>query len=169
MIGNRLPAVLRGDDKPKDGREYLKFAGLCYNMRHFGDAARLFATALESDARLADPQSGHRYNAACSAALAAAGQGDDRPPLDREARANLRSQALDWLKADLACWTKQAQAGSAATEARIIQTLRHWKSDPDLAGIRDEGPLKTLRDSERKQCQALWTEVEQLLRKASKT
>jgi serine/threonine protein kinase/Flp pilus assembly protein TadD len=169
VIGDRLPAVLRGDDRPKDGREYLEFAGLCYNMRHFGDAARLFAAACESDAGLADPQSGQRYNAACSAALAAAGQGNDRLPLDHEARAHLRSQALDWLKADLAGWTKQAQAGSAGAGARITQTLRHWKSDPDLAGIRDEEPLKTLRDDERKKCQALWTEVDQLLRKASKT
>jgi tetratricopeptide (TPR) repeat protein len=169
VIGNRLPAVLRGDDKPKDGREYLEFAGLCYNMRHFGDAARLFASALESDTRLADPQSGQRYNAACSAALAAAGQGDDRPPLEQEARDQLRSQALDWLKADLACWTKPAQAGSVDAGVRITQTLRHWKSDPDLASIRDEEPLKRLRDDERERCQALWTEVDQLLRKASKT
>ena len=44
---------------------------------------------------------GHRYNAACAAALAASGQGKDDPPPDDAAKAKLRQQARDWLKAEL--------------------------------------------------------------------
>ena len=48
----------------------------------------------------------HCYNAARAAALAAAGQGQDEPPLDEAAKAKLRRQALDWLKAELTAWSK---------------------------------------------------------------
>ena len=41
----------------------------------------------------------HRYNAACAAALAACGQGNDADNLDGKECARLRGQALDWLRA----------------------------------------------------------------------
>ena len=64
-----------------------------------------------------------RYDAACSAALAAAGQGVDSANLDDQERTRLRKQALHWLRADLAAWTKLAD--DAKQHARIRQTLQH--------------------------------------------
>jgi hypothetical protein len=47
----------------------------------------------------------------------------------------------------------------------VSQTLRHWKVDSDLAGIRDETALKALSEDEQKACRALWAEVDALLAK----
>jgi superkiller protein 3 len=166
-LESRLPAVLRGDEKPKDAVEGIEFAYMVYNTKRFGPSARLFAGSLATDPRLAaDVKAGHRYNAACTAARAAAGQGVDKPPLDELERARWRKQALDWLKADLAFWTNQAQTGEPEAKALVSQKLQHWKADSDLAGIRDETAIKALADGEQEACRALWAEVDELLTKA---
>ena len=116
-ISQRLPAVLKGEDKPVDAAEGLAFAQLCYNSGRYTAAARLWADALAADAKLADDrQAVHRYNAACAAALAASGAGKDERSPDDSARATLRQQALDWLKAELAVWTKLLESGPARGE-----------------------------------------------------
>jgi hypothetical protein len=92
-----------------------------------------------------------------------------RPALDEQARARRRRQALEWLGADLADGIRQSKAGSPHAKAEIIRRLRHRKYDPDLAGIRDEGPRKVLSEAERKECRSLWTEVDLLLKVGAKT
>jgi hypothetical protein len=85
---------------------------------------------------------GHRYNAACAAALEAArGESD---------AAEWRGRALEWLNADLAAREK-APSGLAAT-------LERWKRDPDLAGVRDR--LDELPMPEREACRSLWAAVD---------
>ena len=76
---NRLLAIVRGEDKPKDNAERLTFAQIAYGRKHFATSARLCGEALETDPKLGDRQVGHRYIAACAAALAAAGQGQTSP------------------------------------------------------------------------------------------
>jgi hypothetical protein len=110
-------------------------------------------------------RAGHRYNAACAAALAGAGKGDDKPPTDEPEKARWRKQAVDWLKADLASLTKQAVAGPPQDRVLVYQTLAHWKADPDLTGIRDEAAIKALPEDEQKACRVLWAEVDQVLEK----
>ncbi len=166
-IAARLPALLRGEDQPKNAAERLGFGFLCYNLKRFSSSARLFAEALQADPKLSDDmQAQQRYNAACAAALAGCGQGKDEPPLDEPARARWRKQAIDWLKADLAFWTRQVEAGPQQARAFVVQTLQHWKVDSDLAGVRDLDALAKLPASERKDWQALWVEVDELLRRA---
>ncbi len=97
-----------------------------------------------------DRQAWHRYNAACAAALAAAGQGKDEPPPDDAAKAKLRGQALDWLKAELTAWGKLLESGPPQARPAIVQTLNHWKQDTDLAGIRDADGLAKLPADEQK-------------------
>jgi serine/threonine protein kinase/tetratricopeptide (TPR) repeat protein len=163
----RLPAVLRGRDKPKDAAEGLDFAGCCYYTRRFADSALLYAQAfLEAPDLAADVSAGSRYNAACAAALAAADEGEQKPPLDTSAKARWRKQAPEWLKADLAAWAKIVQDEPPPARQRIQPTLRHWMVDADLAGIRDESDLKTLPEENQRACRALWAEVGALLAKA---
>ncbi|MFO0957312.1 MAG: hypothetical protein U0800_07560 [Isosphaeraceae bacterium] len=79
----RLPTVLAGTAEPADNAERLDFARMVHDTRRYADAARLWGEALEADPKLADDrQAGLRYNAACDAALAAAGQGEDDPKPD---------------------------------------------------------------------------------------
>jgi hypothetical protein len=62
--------------------------------RRYRSAARLYAEAFAAQPTLADDlQASHRYDAACSAALAAAGQGKEAPRADDKERARLRQRA----------------------------------------------------------------------------
>jgi serine/threonine protein kinase/Tfp pilus assembly protein PilF len=163
-LAERLPAVLAGDDAPRDNPERLVFARMAYDKSRHLTASRLWAKALEIDPKLGDDRRAqHRYNAACSVALAAAGQDKDEPAPDEPLRARLRNQALDWLKAELVTWGKLLESGPPQARAAVAQTLRHWKVDPDLAAVRDADALAQLPEAERKEWQALWADVDALL------
>src|SRR5262249_55221268 len=152
-----------GHDKPRDAIEGIEFADLAYNTNQFGASARLYAESLRANSQLAaDVRASHRYNAACAAALAGAGRGGDKPPLDEPTRARWRKQALDWLRADLDYWARQAETGKPEAGDLVSQELQHWKADIDLAGIRDETAIKALPDDEQKACRALWAKVDEL-------
>jgi Flp pilus assembly protein TadD len=162
----RLPAVIRGEDKPRDGTEGTALADMAYKAGRNGASARLYGGAFESDPKLAeDMNSGNRYTAACAAALAGAGRDEDKLT-DEASKARWRKQAVAWLKADLAHWGQHAEGGKAESKGRIVRKLRHWKDDADLAGLRDEAALKALPEEEQQACRALWAEVDALLRKA---
>jgi serine/threonine-protein kinase len=88
--------------------------------------------------------------------------GKQDPPLDQAARAKLRAQGLDWLKAELATWAKLRES-EPRSRSQIQQTLSHWQRDPDLAGVRDEAELAKLPAAEREAWRKLWSEVAELL------
>ncbi len=153
---------------PEGARCLAEFARrLAYDHKQFAAAAKLWAEAMEGDRKLADDrQTQHRYNAACAAALAAAGQGQDEPPLDDAAKAKLRRQALDWLKAERTAWGKLLESGPPQARPFIVRTLSHWQKDTDLAGIRDAAALAKLPADERAAFTQLWADVAALLKKA---
>jgi formylglycine-generating enzyme required for sulfatase activity/tetratricopeptide (TPR) repeat protein/tRNA A-37 threonylcarbamoyl transferase component Bud32 len=95
-----------------------------------------------------------RYAAARAAALAAAGQGKDQPPLDDAAKAKLRQQALDWLKAELAAWIKVQPP-----RVFIARNVWQWQHDRDLASIRDHEALTKVPVKERKVFAEFWADV----------
>jgi tetratricopeptide (TPR) repeat protein len=163
----RLPRLLRGEDKPASAREGLDVVRLCQRKRLYAAAARFAAAAFAADPKVADSSTAaHRYNAACSAALAAGGKGEDAGKLDDKERARLRKQALDWLRAALVAQKKQLTSWwpGAATQARA--DLAHWQKDPDLAGIRDRDELAKLPADEQKAFTQLWADLAALLKKA---
>jgi hypothetical protein len=41
--------------------------------------------------------------------------------------------------------------------------LTRWRHEPDLAGLREPGELNKLAADERKECLALWAEVDTIL------
>jgi tetratricopeptide (TPR) repeat protein len=160
----RLPAVVRGEDHPKDAAECLALAKLCEVKALHATAARLKADAFAADPRLADDRRAqHRYNAACSAALAATGNSKDDPPPDEASRARLRKQALDWLRAEVTAWSKLLEAGKADDRATVQKILMHWRTDADLAAFRDPEGLARLPEAERADWLAIWIEVGSLL------
>jgi hypothetical protein len=163
---DRLPAILKGDDSPRDAAERLDFARMAHDTKRFAAASRRWAEALESDPALAeDRQAQYRYDAACSAAMAAAGQGEHDPKPDDAARAVWRRRALGWLKAELVVWSKVLESGDPPARAAVAQALRHWRRDPDLASVRDPDALGALPEPERADWQALWAEVGRLVEK----
>jgi tetratricopeptide (TPR) repeat protein/predicted Ser/Thr protein kinase len=166
VLDARLAAVLRGEST-KTNAERMVLAQRAYDTTQHAAAAKLWAEALEADPKVADDrQAQYRYNAACAATLAGCGQGTDNPAPDNTAKAKLRQQALDWLKAELAAWTKLLESGPPQARPVIVQTLLHWKADTDLAGIREPNASNALADAEREPWRALWAGVDALVVKA---
>jgi hypothetical protein len=127
-------------------------------------AARLWGEALAANPKLAaDRQAGHRYNAACAAALAGGGRGKDDPPPDEAVRAKIRNQALGWLKAELSAWERVAMTVGPGNKEAVTKVLAHWKGDADLADIRDDAALAKLPEQERAAFKQFWTDVDALL------
>ena len=143
----RLPDIVAGKEEPKTASAGCRLAMLCARQRkRYTTSVRLFESAFATDPSLAeDLKAAHRYNAACFAALAAAGEDEDSTKLDDNERARLRKQALAWLRADLILRTRQLQSGQGSDSADGRSALRHWQQDTDLASLRDEAALAKLR------------------------
>jgi tetratricopeptide (TPR) repeat protein len=167
-LDGKLTAAPRGAAKPADAAEGLALAHLCLHYKQrYGAAARFYAAAFAARPALADdPRAGHRYNAACAAALAAAGQGQDTAGLSDEGRSGLRRQALTWLRADLRAWDRLAGGTAPQASAAAARALAHWRRDADLAGLRDEAVLAKLPEAERQAWRKLWADVAALLQRA---
>jgi Flp pilus assembly protein TadD len=154
-LAGRLPAVLRGDDRPRNVEEHLAFAAMCLSKKLDAAAARLYTDAFSAHPGLVDDRRAqHRYNAACAAALSGCGNGKDDPPPDDATRIRLREQALGWLRAELSAWKKLAMTVEPGNQQLVAKTLAHWETDPDLAGIRDATALAQFTEDERKAWQA---------------
>ena len=77
----------------------------------------------------------------------------------------MRQRALEWLRADLAAYTKHAEKDNKAARPAVQQRLSHWLHDADLATVRETKALAALPEPERKQWQKLWADVEALRKK----
>jgi tetratricopeptide (TPR) repeat protein len=162
----QLPALLRGEDRPADAAEAIDLARMCALKRMYAGAAHFSAEAFVGRPKLAQEREGwSRYNAACWAARAGAGQGEDAPK-DEAEQARLRGQALAWLKAELATWARLLDGSRVEDRARIVQTVHLWQRDEHLAGMRDREALEKLPEAERKEWEGLWAEVGGLLKRA---
>jgi hypothetical protein len=100
-------------------------------------------------------------------AIDAVNRGIDDPPPDDAARARLRKEALEWLKAEYAAWSKLLESDAAKSSPLVAKVLAHWQEDADLAGIREEKEMAKLPESERTAFKQFWSDVGNLLTKAS--
>ena len=150
----RLPGLLQGKERPP-AAELLKLAHLCRDYGRPHAAAGLYALAFVARPALADGlETGTRYYAACAAARAGAGEGPDGARLGGPERADLRRQALAWLRADLALRATLFQGGKSVAWALTI-----WQTDTALGGVREPAALANLPAEERARWQRLWADV----------
>jgi tetratricopeptide (TPR) repeat protein len=165
----KLPKVLKGEAQPTNTAEQLALARLSQEHKKlYAAATRFYADAFTAEPKLADDlDAGTRYNAACAAALAGCGQGQDAVKLNDQERALLRRQALDWLRADLARYAAMVDKGPAQARAAVQKQLAHWQQDTDFAGVRGAA-LAKLPEAERPPWQKLWADVEALRQRAAK-
>jgi serine/threonine-protein kinase len=164
-LNGKLPAILNGEEQAADAAEWIALAELCQLpcKKCYAAAARLYGEAFAAEPqRAGDRPSAARYNAACAAALAGCGQGQDAYLLDPGTRARLRQQALAWLRADLAAWHKALVGDRSEAVPAVRQEMQHWLEDVDFAGVRGPAALAKLPDAERALWQKLWAEVEAL-------
>jgi tetratricopeptide (TPR) repeat protein len=158
----RLPALLRGEDRPKDLPEKIDFAQLCARKGYSAAAARLNQEALAAN----PGRAGLRYQAACAAALAGCGRGKDAGQLEDRERARWRKLALAWLRADLELQRKRLETSAPAERWAVRRLLEGWKRDLDLAGVRGPTALAWLPEEERAGWSRLWLEAEVLIERA---
>jgi serine/threonine-protein kinase len=156
----RLPDYLRGAVQPQSAVERLDLAQLCRLKRRYGVAVRFYQEAFAAQPDLTDPRNGvHRYQAACAAARAGCGEGIDAASSAGPTAQRWRQQALDWLRADLACWSKSL-AGGEPTEVRTVrETLALWQRVSDLKSLRDAAALSRLPEAEQKAWRGFWADV----------
>jgi serine/threonine-protein kinase len=165
-LDEKLPAMLKGEVKPADAAECLAVARLCQYKELFAASVRFYTGAFAEQPELAnDLRKQARYNAACAAALAAAGKGKDADKLDDKERTRLRKKALDWVRADLAMWGKLLEKTTPQQRAAVHKIFTHWKRDADLATVRDKEALAKLPEAEREAWQKLWADVDAVLGK----
>jgi serine/threonine-protein kinase len=165
----KLTAILAGRAQPADAAERVKLASQCRQAyrRLPAAAARFYADAFGVEPRLAeDLNTQNRYNAACAAVLAGAGQGEDEGRLKEDERVRWRKQALDWLRADLAAYARRLEEGQLDGRALVQRRLQRWQRDNDLAGLRDAAAVARLPAEEQAACKKLWEDVASVLRKA---
>jgi tetratricopeptide (TPR) repeat protein len=161
----RLPALLNGQEQPKDAGERMALAKLCQqHKRLYAAAARWYGEAFDAQPGLAEDQTGNRYNAA---ALAGCGQGHDARGLSAKERERLRKQALDWLKGDLRVWGRLLEAEPNKAGPGVASRMAHWLNDSDFTGVRGAEALFKLPQAERGEWQKLWGAVEALWQRAA--
>jgi hypothetical protein len=97
---------------------------------------------------------------------AGTGQGDDTAKLAESERERLRAQAREWLQLDIADWAKKVDQGTAADRIQAEKALSQWRENAELAALREPDALDRLSADERKECNALWSEVAALLSRA---
>jgi tetratricopeptide (TPR) repeat protein len=168
-LEKKLPAILQGEASPPNADETVLVARICYYKKRHKAAARFYTDGFSAEPSLAENlATGHRYDAACAAALAGRGQGEDAYELDEKERTHLRQQALAWLRADLDLRRKQLGGADAKTTSEVRLALRHWQRDPDLAGVRDDKALAGLPEAERQDWRKLWEDVARSLEPGAK-
>src|SRR5262249_8053600 len=132
----------------------------------YRSAAHFYVDVFASEFALpADIQALTWSGAAYAAILAANGKGKDAATLDKE-KASLRRQALAWLREALKARTTQLAGADPKGRAELVQLLRNWQKDADLAVVRDEQALAKLPQAEREAWQQFWADVAALLKKA---
>jgi serine/threonine-protein kinase len=163
VLERRLSAVLRDDARPVDAAEHRALAEVAARKRRYAVAARLYDQLPGPDA-LAGPD---RYNAACAAALAGCGQGTD--DVTAFERTRWRGRALEWLRAEFKVQRRLLAADAPKpNKEQARRFLLHWKSDPDLAGVREPASIAALPADESKSWHEFWADVDAALESGAK-
>lgn len=161
-LEKRLPAILKEEAEPANAMEYFQFADLLTRMRRYDLASRLCVEGLAASPEMAaDLVQNNRYKAAGCAALA--GYETEKSDVPPDERARWRKQAREWLLADIAGWYKQLEQNDPSIRGVALARFQSWRTNRNLASIRDADCLSTLSSAEWADCLAIWKKVDALL------
>jgi serine/threonine-protein kinase len=167
MLLPNLPAFLEGTYQPADQCERLAFVGAAEFKGLICTSTRLYADAFAAEPSLAnDLRRAVRYNAACVAATTGCARGRDTLNLSDSERASLRDQARQWLRADLATWSRKLES-HPADKASVMAELKRWRTASDLAALRERWILDSLPTDESRAWREMWKELDALIERAS--
>jgi Flp pilus assembly protein TadD len=163
----RLPAFISGNETPSEREDTLAVAFLVRKQKRYVRTAELYRAALADPIPTTDKGANDRYTAACCAALAGCGKGEDATRLDDAGRAGWRRQALEWLQAELATHQKQLADHPTTARREVQGKLRDWQKDDDLNGVRSASELAKLPEADATAWARFWADVQSTLDKAS--
>jgi serine/threonine-protein kinase len=159
-----LDALLARQRGPRDDDERMALIAVCRSMQRTQRAASLYVDAFAFEPGSADRLGvDRRYDAACCAARAGCGDGEDAAGTSEEERAGWRERARGWLRDDLAGKRGLLNGDPNVESAALPGELESWFEDPALAGVRDEDALNRLPPAEHEAWRALWRDAEALL------
>jgi tetratricopeptide (TPR) repeat protein/tRNA A-37 threonylcarbamoyl transferase component Bud32 len=168
-LEQKTASILDGRAQAKDAAEELILADFCQRYKkQYSRALHFYKKVLSARPTGASGMGSKiRYNAACCAVLAAAGQGARSPNLTGEERGKLRRESIQWLKADLMLCRKQVHSGDPLAILQVAEVmLPSWQNDGDLKTIRETEELVQLPPSEQEECLQLWSDVDSVQREA---
>jgi serine/threonine-protein kinase len=139
-------------------RRRRQLATVCLLKKRYREAVRLFDEAFAAEPALADDIGSEARFAAASAASRAAEQASEASE-----RARLLNKAVTWLRADVAVWSKVLDGGNEANRLTLLRMIYPWRSEVNLAPIRDAEALRALPPDQQAQCRELWRDVNALL------
>jgi eukaryotic-like serine/threonine-protein kinase len=165
----KLTLVLAGKEKVAEGIDLMTLGVLCFeNKQMYLSATHFFTEGFAASPQLAsDYRKQYRSSAARSAVLAAQGKGKEADKLMESDPPRLRRQALMWLKADLASWSKQLASEKAADREEARRSFEAWQKTPDLAAVREAAALQKLPQAERAEWASFWEKVSDLLKSST--
>ena len=164
MIFPNTAAFLQEEYEPQENVERLALVGECRFRNLNCAAAKLYADAFAADPTLTeDARCRHRYNAACAAALAGAGVGDDAEKLSETDKAAWRKQSCKWLTSELESMARRMQSAPTENRDPSIWLLKQWQNNPAFSSLRDASALEKMSPDERQECTTLWTAVANLI------
>jgi tetratricopeptide (TPR) repeat protein/tRNA A-37 threonylcarbamoyl transferase component Bud32 len=159
MILSNLPKLASGSYSPTSNDERIAFSGYCQSNGLNLLLCRLYTDAFAADPGLEqDRRLDYRLKASRAAALAGCGIGKDAKQLSPYERKKWRDRAMFWLRADLADLVRTSS--SLKAKETTADQLADWRTDRDLAGVRDTGDLQPLDAVERGQWLAFWRDVD---------
>ena len=162
----RLPALMRGEDRPANPEEAIGFAIVSRPKGFHATAARWYQYAFAKQPSLAaDIASAARYFAATDAVKAGCGQTEEAQKPDEATRASLRKQALEWLRANLEWRTDQIKSGTPEARLEAQHILKFYQRDAALACVRGKAELAKLPEDERTAWGNFWAQVDEQLAK----
>jgi serine/threonine protein kinase/tetratricopeptide (TPR) repeat protein len=156
-IARRLPALLRGDDRPANAHEAAQFAGVASGTGAYEASLRLWKQAIAEDPRIADDvAAGYRFSAARAAVAAAS------PECDPAQRARWRNEAAGWLAAELSTYSTMLRKNQPEDRILVRQRLSIAKRSPELAPVLDVARRAQLPPDEQATWRALGDMVDAL-------
>jgi tetratricopeptide (TPR) repeat protein len=160
-VEGNLPAVLTGKGPPVSASARRALADWCLEYRRLtATAARFYEASLAAEPVLSvDLELGYRFRAACAAALAGCGIGEDTSKLDERQKEALRRQALGWLTAEYTAWEERHRMGKPGDRTAAARALRAWIQNEDLGCVRDEQALTKFPPEEQRAWHALWVKA----------
>jgi len=157
-----LPRILGGNDGDLAPAVRGDVARLCRYKGLTAASARFWRSAFAGDPKLLEDGDAV-HDAACAAAVAGSGRGEDAAALSATDRGRWREQAVAWRRLELQAIQRRLASADDSDRGAIRDSLAHWQRDPDLEALRDERFTALLPDSESKACAALWRDVDELL------